>query len=82
MTNMTPPKKTKSESALSVSSIRDKSSPNTDSAMELWLDDFCDRMAHPGRAEEDFFAHRRLLKLGAGIDESGRLVKASTQQKK
>lgn len=82
MTDMKNPKTTKNNSASSVSSIQDESSTDTDDAMKLWLDDFSKRMAHPERAEEEFFARRRQLELGAGFDESGRLVKANTQQKK
>jgi hypothetical protein len=47
-------------------------------ATEQWLDDFTERMMHPSPEEEEFFARRRELGLGAGLDKHGKLVKSKS----
>ncbi|WP_417671821.1 hypothetical protein [Roseibium sp.] len=81
MTNKTNLRNLRHTTDPSVFSIRNKSTAQTNNAMKLWLDDFTERMAHPGPQEEEFFARRRQLNLGAGLDENGNLVKANTELK-
>ncbi|MBO6857448.1 hypothetical protein [Roseibium sp.] len=47
-----------------------------------WLDNFTAQMALSGEHEEAFFARRRELKLGVGLDENGNLVQAVETPKK
>ena len=42
-----------------------------------WLDAFTERMAQPSEAEEAFFAERRSLGWGVGLDAGGNLVYAA-----
>ena len=42
-----------------------------------WLDAFTERMARPSEAEEAFFAERRLLGRGVGLDAGGNLISAA-----
>ncbi len=44
---------------------------------EVWLAAFAEKMAEPGETARAFFARRRQLGLGVGLDESGNLVRAS-----
>lgn len=39
-----------------------------------WLDAFTARMAEPAEAERSFFAQRRMLGRGVGLDAGGNLV--------
>lgn len=41
-----------------------------------WLDAFTEKMEHPSEAEESFFARRRTLGRGVGLDAGGNLVYA------
>lgn len=45
---------------------------------ESWLDAFSEAMAEPGRDETAFFARRRKLGLGVGLDADGNLVYAKS----
>lgn len=42
----------------------------------VWLDGFTARMAEPSGAERAFFARRRMLGRGVGLDAGGNLVYA------
>ena len=42
-----------------------------------WLDAFTERMAQPSEGEEAFFAERRLLGRGVGLDAGGNLIYAA-----
>ncbi|MBA5779474.1 hypothetical protein H2509_20270 [Stappia sp. F7233] len=53
----------------------------TDEEKDVWLDSFTDAMAQPGPEEEAFFARRRQLGLGVGLDAAGNLVRAETSSK-
>lgn len=48
----------------------------TDEEKAVWLDSFTDVLAEPGPDEEAFFARRRRLGLGVGLDAAGNLVRA------
>ncbi len=72
MTNETTPSRPSETCTPSVSGKRSKSDVEADDATVAWLDDFTKRMAHPDPAEEEFFAQRRQLSLGAGIGENGK----------
>ena len=69
---------------LTPSRARLRASFGTESGEETdhWLDKFTERMALPGEHEEAFFARRRRLKLGVGLDENGNLVQADETPKK
>jgi uncharacterized membrane protein YdbT with pleckstrin-like domain len=41
-----------------------------------WLEEFSRKMDEPSAEEEAFFARRRALGLGVGLDENGKLVYA------
>ncbi|MBD1544856.1 hypothetical protein HK439_01160 [Labrenzia aggregata] len=41
-----------------------------------WLDAFATRMAEPMATEQEFFAQRRRLGLGVGLDAGGNLIYA------
>ncbi len=43
-----------------------------------WLDAFTEKMSSPGVAEEAWFAERRKLGRGVGLDASGRVVHADS----
>jgi hypothetical protein len=51
----------------------------TDEEKAVWLDGFTDQMARPGPEEEAFFARRRQLGQGVGLDAAGHLVRAGTE---
>jgi len=53
----------------------------TNDEKDLWLDGFTERMSQPGPQEEAFFARRRQLGLGVGLDAGGNLVRADTKSK-
>ncbi len=57
---------------------RNKTTADEVEATEQWLDDFTERMMHPTQEEEEFFARRRELGLGAGFDKHGKLVKSKS----
>ena len=40
----------------------------------VWLDAFTDRMGQPSNADKDFYANRRALGLGVGLDAGGNLI--------
>lgn len=48
----------------------------TEEEEAAWLDEFTARMAEPSAAETEFFARRRLLGRGVGLDAGGNLVYA------
>ena len=52
----------------------------TDEEKDVWLDSFTDTMAEPGPEEEAFFARRRQLGLGVGLDAAGNLVHAGAKR--
>ncbi|MBT52045.1 MAG: hypothetical protein CMF72_01255 [Mameliella sp.] len=41
-----------------------------------WLDAFTEKMAQPSQAEEAFYANRRTLGRGVGLDAGGNLIHA------
>ena len=49
---------------------------------DVWLDSFTEAMAEPDAGEEAFFARRRALGLGVGLDAGGNLVRAAKQKTK
>lgn len=57
---------------------RNKTTADEVEATEQWLDDFTERMMHPTQEEVEFFARRRELGLGAGLDKHGKLVKSKS----
>ena len=64
------------------SRLRASSASESEKETVQWLDKFTERMALPEEQEEAFFARRRELKLGVGLDESGILVQAVGTPKK
>lgn len=50
----------------------------SDEEKDVWLDSFVEKMGQPGPDEEAFFARRRQLGLGVGLDEVGNLVREDT----
>jgi hypothetical protein len=48
----------------------------TDEEKDVWLDSFVEKMGQSGSDENAFFAKRRQLGLGVGIDAAGNLVRA------
>lgn len=42
---------------------------------DVWLDSFVEKMGLPGPNEESFFARRRQLGLGVGLDAAGNLIR-------
>ena len=42
---------------------------------DVWLDRFVEKMGEPGPEEEAWFARRRQLGLGVGLDAAGNLVR-------
>ncbi|MBP0485188.1 hypothetical protein [Sagittula salina] len=44
-----------------------------------WVEAFNEKMGEPGEHEEAFFARRRRLGLGVGLDENGNLVYARSR---
>jgi len=53
------------------SALRTNSSAKSENETMRWLDKFTDQMAQPGENEMAFFARRRELKLGVGLDDDG-----------
>ncbi|MEO3432591.1 ParD-like family protein [Inquilinus sp. CAU 1745] len=51
----------------------------TDEEKDVWLENFTVMMARPGPEEEAFFARRRQLGLGVGLDVAGNLVRAEAK---
>jgi len=47
----------------------------TDEEKDVWLDGFVEKMGRPGSDEDAFFARRRQLGLGVGLDAAGNLVR-------
>ena len=47
----------------------------TDEEKDVWLDSFVEKMRQPGSDEDAFFARRRQLGLGVGLDAAGNLVR-------
>lgn len=47
----------------------------TEEEHAVWLTAFGEAMAEPGETSEAFFAKRRQLGLGVGLDESGEIVR-------
>jgi hypothetical protein len=47
----------------------------TDEEKDVWLDSFVEKMGKPGSDEDAFFARRRQLGLGVGLDAAGNLVR-------
>lgn len=45
---------------------------------EVWLDSFVEKIGKPGSDEKSFFARRRKLGLGVGLDAGGNLVREKT----
>lgn len=45
---------------------------------EVWLENFVEKMGRSGPDEDAFFARRRQLGLGVGLDASGNLVREKT----
>lgn len=43
-----------------------------------WLDSFTERMSTPSTAEHKFFANRRKLGQGVGLDAGGNLIHAGS----
>ncbi len=82
MSNVPVPEVPKVNFTPSKSSLRASSGAESDKESVQWLDKFTERMALPGEHEEAFFARRRELKLGVGLDESGNLVQAVETPKK
>lgn len=50
----------------------DKEKPSVED--ESWVDEFLEKMSRPSEVEKDFFAQRKALGLGVGMDEDGKLV--------
>jgi hypothetical protein len=53
----------------------------TDEEKDVWLDSFIEKMGQPGTDEDAFFARRRQLGLGVGLDEAGNLVREKAAHK-
>jgi hypothetical protein len=53
----------------------------TDEEKDVWLDSFVDKMGQPGSDEDAFFARRRQLGLGVGLDAAGNLVRERVARK-
>ncbi|HEY8602704.1 ParD-like family protein [Tsuneonella suprasediminis] len=53
----------------------------TDEEKDVWLDSFVEKMGQPGSDEDAFFARRRQLGLGVGLDEGGNLVRERAAHK-
>lgn len=47
----------------------------TDEEKDVWLDGFVEKMGQPRPDEEAYFARRRRLGLGVGLDAAGNLVR-------
>ncbi|GAB2206292.1 hypothetical protein ROS1_31080 [Roseibium sp. ROS1] len=51
------------------SALRTNFTAESDNETMQWLDKFTEEMTQPGENEVAFFARRRELKLGAGLDD-------------
>jgi len=62
------------------STVTNRSDAETHTATMEWLDEFTEKMSTPSEIEEAFFARRRKLKLGVGLDADGDLVRAADSE--
>lgn len=53
----------------------------TDEEKDVWLDSFVEKMGGAGADEDAFFARRRRLGLGVGLDGAGNLVREEAAAK-
>ncbi|MFC4593708.1 ParD-like family protein [Sphingobium tyrosinilyticum] len=53
----------------------------TDEEKDVWLDGFVEKMGQSGSDEDAFFARRRQLGLGVGLDAAGNLVREKATHK-
>lgn len=49
---------------------------------DVWLDSFTEELMQSSPEENEFFARRRKLGLGVGLDDTGRLVHAKVESSK
>jgi hypothetical protein len=47
----------------------------TEEEKDVWLDSFVEKMGQPSPDDNAFFARRRQLGLGVGLDDAGNLVR-------
>lgn len=59
MSNKKSPDKLQNVDVSSTPALRNRSSAESSGATNLWLDEFTERMTHPGPEEEEFFERRR-----------------------
>lgn len=66
-----------------IAALEGRLSPDelTEEESVAWDEAFIELMGEPGPKEEAFFARRRQLGLGVGLDENGGLVWASDESK-
>jgi hypothetical protein len=50
----------------------------TSEEKDVWLDSFVEKMGQPRSEEEAWFAQRRQLGLGVGLDTAGNLIREKT----
>lgn len=50
----------------------------TEEENDVWLDSFVEKMGQSGSDEDAFFARRRRLGLGVGLDAAGNFVREKT----
>lgn len=50
----------------------------TSEEKDVWLDSFVEKMGQPGADEKSYFADRRQLGLGVGLDAAGNLIREKT----
>ena len=53
----------------------------TDEEKDVWLDSFVEKMGQAGSDENSFFAKRRQLGLGVGLDAAGNLTREKAARK-
>ncbi|MXP24711.1 hypothetical protein GRI39_01450 [Altererythrobacter indicus] len=53
----------------------------TEEEKDVWLDSFVEKMGQPGSDEDAFFARRRQLGFGVGLDAAGNLVREKAPRK-
>ncbi|MET1756066.1 ParD-like family protein [Novosphingobium sp. RD2P27] len=58
-----------------------KTTDLTDEEKGVWLDSFVEKMGQAGSDEDAFFARRRQLGLGVGLDAAGNLVREKATRK-
>ncbi len=51
----------------------------TNEEKDVWIDSFVEKIGQPGPEEEAFFARRRRLGLGVGLDAAGNLVREGAE---